>query len=154
MADSKTLIDDRKDAIAMSDGERERFEVELEFVQSLANPYYLNFLAQHGYFKDKSFVNYLRYLQYWKHPKYARFLKYPHCLHFLDLLQHKEFQKELVNAQCAKFIEEQILLQWQYNRHKRLESQHQPPSFKQAGATSGDQSASVSEGAAARKLSP
>ena len=30
------------DAIAMSDGERERFEVELEFVQSLANPYYLN----------------------------------------------------------------------------------------------------------------
>jgi hypothetical protein len=25
-----------------SDGDRERFEVELEFVQSLANPYYLN----------------------------------------------------------------------------------------------------------------
>lgn len=28
-----------------------RFQVELEFVQSLANPNYLNFLAQRDYFK-------------------------------------------------------------------------------------------------------
>ena len=28
-----------------------RFQVELEFVQCLANPNYLNFLAQRGYFK-------------------------------------------------------------------------------------------------------
>ncbi|OWA54129.1 putative Mediator of RNA polymerase II transcription subunit 31 [Hypsibius exemplaris] len=44
------------------------FQVELEFVQCLANPHYLNFLAQHGYLKEKSFINYLKYLQYWKQP--------------------------------------------------------------------------------------
>jgi hypothetical protein len=65
------------------------------------------------------------------------------------LLQHKPFQKELVNAQCAKFIEEQILLQWQYNAHKRLESQHQPPGFKRAGAAARDQEVTITEGAAA-----
>jgi mediator of RNA polymerase II transcription subunit 31 len=43
-----------------------RFQVELEFVQCLANPNYLNFLAQRGYFKDQTFVNYLKYLLYWK----------------------------------------------------------------------------------------
>ena len=31
--------------------DRVRFQVELEFVQCLANPHYLNFLAQKGYFK-------------------------------------------------------------------------------------------------------
>lgn len=31
-----------------------RFQVELEFVQCLSNPNYLNFLAQRGYFKVKS----------------------------------------------------------------------------------------------------
>ena len=39
--------------------------------------YSLSFLvlAQRGYFKDKSFVNYISYLQYWKRPEYAKYLK-------------------------------------------------------------------------------
>ncbi|KAM7231779.1 hypothetical protein CapIbe_016540 [Capra ibex] len=60
-------------------GNRLRFQLELEFVQCLANPNYLNFLAQRGYFKDKAFVNYLKYLLYWKEPEYAKYLN---CLHF------------------------------------------------------------------------
>ncbi|XP_051023599.1 mediator of RNA polymerase II transcription subunit 31 isoform X2 [Acomys russatus] len=56
-------------------GNRLRFQLELEFVQCLANPNYLNFLAQRGYFKDKAFVNYLKYLLYWKEPEYAKYLK-------------------------------------------------------------------------------
>ena len=96
-----------------------RFQVELEFVQCLANPNYLNFLAQREYFKDTAFVNYLRYLQYWKEPEYARFLKYPMCLHFLDLLQYSEFRKELANSKCTKFVEEQQLLHWQHYIRKR-----------------------------------
>merc|ERR1712168_699228 len=77
-----------------SDAEdRQRFEVELEFVQCLSNPHYLNFLAQRGYFDDPAFVNYLDYLTYWKQPNYARFLKYPQCLMFLQLLQHDSFRK-------------------------------------------------------------
>lgn len=41
------------------------------------------------------------------------------CLHFLDLLQHEHFRKELVNAQCAKFIDDQQLLHWQHYTRRR-----------------------------------
>lgn len=97
-----------------------RFQIELEFVQCLANPEYLNFLAQRGYLKDKAFVNYLKYLQYWKKPEYAKFLKYPMCLYFLELLQYEHFRREITNAQCAKFIEDQQLLHWQHYTRKRM----------------------------------
>ena len=79
--------------------QRLRFQIELEFVQCLGNPNYLNFLAQRGFFKDPTFINYLKYLEYWKKPQYVKFLKYPVCLHFLELLQHENFRKEIVNAQ-------------------------------------------------------
>lgn len=53
---------------------RARFELELEFVQSLANPYYLHSLAQQGILNQPAFVNFLQYLQYWKKKDYARFI--------------------------------------------------------------------------------
>lgn len=99
--------------------QRLRFQVELEFVQCLANPNYLNFLAQRGYFKDQAFINYLKYLLYWKEPEYARYLKYPMCLHFLDLLQYEHFRREVVSAQCAKFIDDQQILLWQHYTRRR-----------------------------------
>ncbi|XP_059381680.1 mediator of RNA polymerase II transcription subunit 31-like [Carassius carassius] len=102
---------------------RHRFQLELEFVQCLANPNYLNFLAQRGYLREKPFVNYLKYLLYWKEPEYAKFLKYPHCLLMLELLQYEHFRKELVNAQCAKFIDEQQILHWQHYSQKRTRLQ-------------------------------
>lgn len=102
------------------DGASLRFQVELEFVQCLANPHYLNFLAQRGYFKEQSFINYMKYLLYWKKPEYAKFLKYPQCLHFLELLQYEHFQRELVNPACAKFIDEQQILHWQYYSRRRM----------------------------------
>ncbi|VDN29766.1 unnamed protein product [Gongylonema pulchrum] len=55
-----------------SEEQKKRFEIECEFVQSLANPHYLNFLAQRGYFKEPYFINYLKYLLYWKRQEYAR----------------------------------------------------------------------------------
>jgi mediator of RNA polymerase II transcription subunit 31 len=54
---------------------RARFELELEFVQSLANPFYLHSLAQQGILDQPSFVRYLEYLRYWKEKEYARFLQ-------------------------------------------------------------------------------
>ena len=96
-----------------------RFQVELEFVQCLANPNYLNFLAQRGHFKDPAFINYIKYLQYWKETEYSKYLKYPMCLHFLDLLQYENFQRELVNKQCATFIDDQQLLHWQHYTRRR-----------------------------------
>ncbi|XP_018323484.1 mediator of RNA polymerase II transcription subunit 31 isoform X2 [Agrilus planipennis] len=108
--------------------QRLRFQIELEFVQCLANPNYLNFLAQRGYFKDSTFVNYLNYLQYWKEPDYAKYLKYPMCLYFLDLLQYEHFRRELVNSQCTKFIDDQQILLWQhYTRRRSRLLQNTPP---------------------------
>ncbi|XP_031730058.1 mediator of RNA polymerase II transcription subunit 31 [Anarrhichthys ocellatus] len=59
-------------------------------------------------------------------------LRYPHCLHMLELLQYEHFRKELVNAQCTKFIDEQQLLHWQHYSRKRTRLQQalaeqQPP---------------------------
>lgn len=54
---------------------RIRFELELEFVQALANPYYLHSLAQQGILNRPAFVNYLQYLLYWKEKEYARFVQ-------------------------------------------------------------------------------
>uniref|UniRef100_A0A0A9WMX5 Mediator of RNA polymerase II transcription subunit 31 n=1 Tax=Lygus hesperus TaxID=30085 RepID=A0A0A9WMX5_LYGHE len=96
-----------------------RFQIELEFVQCLGNPNYLNFLAQRGYFKDPAFINYLKYLTYWKEPQYALCLKYPMCLYFLDQLQYEHFRKELANAQCTKFIDDQQVLLWQHYTRRR-----------------------------------
>ncbi|CAH0548940.1 unnamed protein product [Brassicogethes aeneus] len=99
--------------------QRLRFQVELEFVQCLGNPNYLNFLAQREYLKESNFINYLKYLLYWKEPEYAKYLKYPMCLYFLDLLQYEHFRRELVNAQCSKFIDDQQILLWQHYTRRR-----------------------------------
>jgi mediator of RNA polymerase II transcription subunit 31 len=99
--------------------DRKRFQIELEFVQSLANPNYLNFLAQRGYFKNETFINYLKYLMYWKKPEYCKHLMYPQCLSLLEMLQHEKFLKEIVNAACSKYIDEQILLIWLHYKTRR-----------------------------------
>lgn len=36
------------------------------------------------------------------------------------MLQYEHFRKELVNLQCAKFIEDQQLLHWQHYQRKRM----------------------------------
>ncbi|VDD92740.1 unnamed protein product, partial [Enterobius vermicularis] len=99
--------------------QKKRFEIECEFVQALANPHYLNFLAQRGFFKERYFLNYLKYLLYWRRPEYARALKYPQCLHFLHALQNPEFREAIAVTANAKFIEDQQILQWQYYTRKR-----------------------------------
>ncbi|CAP31388.2 Protein CBR-MDT-31 [Caenorhabditis briggsae] len=101
------------------ESEKTRFEVECEFVQALANPNYLNFLAQRGYFKEEYFVNYLKYLLYWKNPQYARCLKFPQCLHMLEALQSQQFRDAMAYGPSAKFVEDQVVLQWQFYLRKR-----------------------------------
>lgn len=98
--------------------------------------HFISVLAQRGYFKDKAFVNYLKYLLYWKEPEYAKYLKYPQCLHMLELLQYEHFRKELVNAQCAKFIDEQQILHWQHYSRKRMRLQQALAEQQQQNNTS------------------
>lgn len=54
---------------------RAKFELELEFVQSLANPFYLHSLAQQNILEQPSFINFLQYLLYFKEKDYARFIQ-------------------------------------------------------------------------------
>lgn len=95
------------------DHESKRFTLELEFVQMLANPAYVQWLAQEGYFASPSFHRYLEYLLHWRHPDRARFLLYPSALTVLELLvTDPEFRAAAggpgflpyVNAQFAKAI--------------------------------------------------
>ena len=79
----ETAAADSNDGLTMSQPDppsdarsanRARFELELEFVQSLANPFYLHSLAQQGILNQPAFINFLKYLQYWKEKDYARFI--------------------------------------------------------------------------------
>ncbi|KAI8093920.1 mediator of RNA polymerase II transcription subunit 31-like protein [Halteromyces radiatus] len=107
------------------DQEKNRFQIELEFIQCLANPWYLNNLAQQQYFKDPEFINYLKYLMYWKQPEYAKFVMYPHALHFLDLLQYPQFREYISTSENAQEIHRMQYYHWMYLRNppKALDDQ-------------------------------
>ncbi|KAL2133357.1 hypothetical protein VTI74DRAFT_2486 [Chaetomium olivicolor] len=80
-----------------------RFELELEFVQSLANPQYLNYLASRKFLTNPSFVAYLDYLQYWTRPPYLKYLTYPTAtLKMLELLQQEKFRQDIISPDLAQ----------------------------------------------------
>ena len=81
------------------------------FVEHISCSIYLdNHVLNPLTLKDRCFINYLKYLHsYWTKPAYVKFLKYPLCLHFLELLQHEEFRKEIVNGQVRILTD---LLTW------------------------------------------
>ena len=104
-----------------------RFTVELEFVLSLANPYYLSHLASvyphllnppasdlTGTFTAPSdsdasrFAAYLAYLySYWRTPQYSKYLSHPGAvLRSLELLQQERFRKEIIRPDViARLLE-------------------------------------------------
>ncbi|KAL0037205.1 hypothetical protein WJX79_005907 [Trebouxia sp. C0005] len=96
-----------------------RFLLELEFVQLLSSPQYLNWLSQNRFFEDAAFINYLAYLKYWKQPEYARFLIYPHSLFFLDCLQSQDFQTAMARNEVKEMVHSQQLFFWQHHRNNR-----------------------------------
>ncbi|KAG9120980.1 suppressor of hpr1 [Ceratobasidium sp. 392] len=102
----------KKNSTPARTSNRARFELELEFVQALANPFYLENLASEGLLDDPTFINYLGYLQYWREREYARFIVYPHCLHYLELLQHEQFRKELKNPLTRMRLEHYQFEHW------------------------------------------
>ncbi|KAI4093570.1 MAG: hypothetical protein LQ344_002797 [Seirophora lacunosa] len=88
-----------------------RFELELEFVQSLANPYYLNHLASQKVIQDPSFTEYLRYLQYFTQPTYTRYLSYPApSLKALQLLQQEKFRQDILSPDVVARLANEWLL--------------------------------------------
>ncbi|CCT70014.1 related to SOH1 protein [Fusarium fujikuroi IMI 58289] len=85
-----------------------RFEVELEFVQSLANPAYLNHLASQKLLSQPAFVAYLGYLQYWSKPPYLKYLTYPGpTLRHLELLQQETFRQQIISPDVVRALMEE-----------------------------------------------
>ncbi|RDL41079.1 uncharacterized protein BP5553_01058 [Venustampulla echinocandica] len=85
-----------------------RFEIELEFVQSLASPLYLNHLASLKYLESPPFIAYLSYLQYWAQPAYTKYLTYPGpTLKNLELLQQERFRADILSPDVvARLMDE------------------------------------------------
>ncbi|KAI0008308.1 SOH1-domain-containing protein [Xylariaceae sp. FL0662B] len=91
-----------------------RFEIELEvrlparpvdFVQSLANPFYLNHLASQKILNEPAFVAYLDYLQYWSRPPYVKYLNYPGpTLKHLELLQEERFRQDIISPELVQAL--------------------------------------------------
>ncbi|KAL9610030.1 MAG: hypothetical protein Q9167_005244 [Letrouitia subvulpina] len=94
-----------------------RFELELEFVQSLANPFYLNHLASQKLLQDPSFVEYLKYLQYFTKPEYIKYLSYPGpTLKALELLQQERFRRDILSPDVVKRMVEETVVASVKNR--------------------------------------
>lgn len=70
-----------------------KFELDLEFVQALGDPLYIEQIVSRGYTREKEFLEYLRYLRYFKSPEFIMFVKHPEGLKYLELLQQPEFVK-------------------------------------------------------------
>ncbi|KAJ9140050.1 hypothetical protein P3X46_030737 [Hevea brasiliensis] len=102
------------------DDGRQRFLLELEFVQCLANPTYIHYLAQNRYFEDEAFIGYLKYLQYWQRPEYIKFIMYPHCLFFLELLQNANFRNAMAHPGNKELAHRQQFFFWKNYRNNRL----------------------------------
>lgn len=102
------------------DDGRQRFLLELEFVQCLANPAYIHYLAQNRYFEDEAFIGYLKYLQYWQRPEHIKFIMYPHCLFFLELLQNASFRSAMAHPGSKELAHRQQYFFWKNYRNNRL----------------------------------
>ena len=91
----------------------QRTKQDLEFLQLLSNPQYLQHLAQQRFFEDPSFLNYLKYLNYFRRPEFVKFVSYPDALEFLDLLvSSAAFRKAIARPNVAEMVREQQMWQW------------------------------------------
>eukprot|EP00457_Paulinella_chromatophora_P010931 gb/GEZN01011050.1/.p1 GENE.gb/GEZN01011050.1/~~gb/GEZN01011050.1/.p1 ORF type:complete len:157 (+),score=28.06 gb/GEZN01011050.1/:217-687(+) len=96
-----------------------RFSLELEFVEMLASPWFLQALAQQKHFDDPAFINYLHYLQYWKKPPYLKYIRHAHALYFLELVLKPEFCKQLLHPEYVNMIHTNQYWHWHSYRYLR-----------------------------------
>ena len=86
-----------------------RFELELEFVQLLANPQYLIYLAASKTLTQPEFVAYLKYLLYWTKPPYVQYLSFPAAtLRALEMLQSEAFRKDVLRPEVGIAWEREV----------------------------------------------
>ncbi|KAG0148274.1 hypothetical protein CROQUDRAFT_655199 [Cronartium quercuum f. sp. fusiforme G11] len=106
-ADEDQQLRDAKDANQV------RFEEDLEFVQSLANPHFVQELTLKGILASEPMINYLNYLKYFHEPRYAIFIRYPNCLLILDLLTKSEkFRTMMESQESSQFLSDKFIQNW------------------------------------------
>jgi hypothetical protein len=71
-------------------------------------------LAQHRYFDDGKFVDYIEYLQYWRELPYCLYIVFPQCLRMLELLQSESFVSALKHAEFKNKL--QLQQHWHWKR--------------------------------------
>lgn len=92
-------------------------EKDMEFVQCMCNPQYLQYLYQREYFSKQKFRDYLIYLEYLREPEYSKYLVFPQALCILELLNHSpEFLDALKYKQLSDLLAMQQYLQWKNRR--------------------------------------
>lgn len=89
-----------------------RFIEELEFVQFLANPDYVHWIARQGYFEEPAFVKFLEYLRYWRNPPYVYHVAFPQGLSMLEMLMDSSFRCQLHRPDARTVLMQQLMLQW------------------------------------------
>jgi mediator of RNA polymerase II transcription subunit 31 len=100
-----------------------RFQLELEFVSLLSNPFYLHHLASSGYLSSPHFLTYLRYLRLsFCSPPLLSEVSHPHALHVLRLLcTSAEFRTALLSRGYVELLHGQQFWHWRsfrYNRYR------------------------------------
>lgn len=113
-----------------------RFTLELEFIELLSNPYYVQYLvqSQYNYMTDQRFVTYLQYLLYWTTPQYIHYISHTYSLYMLTQLQSSEYRDLLCNTntnnKLIDLLHDQYYWHWRsfkYNRyieHQQKQQQH------------------------------
>jgi|TARA_B110000008_G_C16557027_1_gene398699 mediator of RNA polymerase II transcription subunit 31 len=114
--------------------EKTRFQREKEFLCFLANPDYLRWLSDEGYFDDPRFIRYLKYMLYWKEEKYRKYILYPHGLFFLDMLQNEKFRNSLRSDKFLADVKSSQYLHWQQDE---IRKQHRKQLREQQGNAAG-----------------
>ncbi|CAM9451796.1 unnamed protein product [Ascophyllum nodosum] len=130
------------EGVAM-EGVGTRFELELEFMNCLASPEYLHYLAQGGFLEDPAFLRFLEYLQYFKQPQYSKFITYPHSLAMLDLLiKNPPFRKEIAFVGFRDFVHQQQFLHWQFGKREPTAASDEGQQHQHQQTRSSDSNAS------------
>jgi mediator of RNA polymerase II transcription subunit 31 len=105
--------------------------MDLEFIQCLSNPQYLQFLAQQRILQEECFINYLEYLQYFQDPQYSKYVVFPYCLQLLDYLMQAPFREALASAETANFLHEKQYKHWEFYKKSHTIEKADPSILKQ-----------------------
>jgi mediator of RNA polymerase II transcription subunit 31 len=85
---------------------------ELEFLQCLANPDYVQWLAAQGYLEDSAFLDFLKYLRYWRKPPHIYHVVYPQGLRMLEMLLDPSVRCRMHLLDARALLMTQMMGKW------------------------------------------